>query len=524
MSETQNQKYVLKTVFTLLLMILGCLSVGATTLYVDLNCTAPASPYTSWTTAATNIQDAVDVAVAGDLILVTNGLYQIGARSVYGMSNRVAVTKAVTVQSVNGPDFTIIRGYQVPGMTNGASAVRCAYLTNGAVLAGFTLTNGATQSSGDSGKQRSGGGAWAESASAVVSNCVLAGNSASIFGGGAFASTVNNCTLTGNLAYGGGGGACSNTLNRCTLAGNSASWGGGASASRLNDCTLTGNSAPTGGGAFASTLNNCTLTGNSAFSSGGGGESSSCGGGACFGTLNNCVLTGNSASYQGGGAYYSTLNNSIIYYNAAAFAANYYHGTLNYCCTVPLLISGIANFTNEPTFVNLAGGDLHLQSNSPCINSGANAYVSDPYDLDRNPRIVGGTVDVGAYEYQSPASTISFAWLQQYGLALDGTADFADPDHDGLNNRQEWLAGTDPTNAASALRMASATNALSGIAVIWASVTNRSYWLERETDLSLVPAFSMVWSNIPGLDSVTTFIDTNASGAGPFFYRVRTAP
>jgi len=54
----------------------------------------------------------------------------------------------------------------------------------------------------------------------------------------------------------------------------------------------------------------------------------------------------------------------------------------------------------------MAGSDLHLQSNSPCINSGNNAFASG-VDLDSKARISGGTVDMGAYEYESPASRIS---------------------------------------------------------------------------------------------------------------------
>jgi hypothetical protein len=90
--------------------------------YVDVNSTNATPPYLSWATAATNIQDAVDAAVANDEIVVTNGTYATGGRMLNGAAfgyNRVAVDKPLSLRSVNGPQFTVIYG---------AVAWRCVYM------------------------------------------------------------------------------------------------------------------------------------------------------------------------------------------------------------------------------------------------------------------------------------------------------------------------------------------------------------------------------------------------------------
>jgi hypothetical protein len=123
----------MKTAHQLTVTIFGLaiFNLSAATLYVSLHSMNPMAPYATWATAATNIQHAVDVAKTGDTVLVTNGVYATGGR-VLGtnrLANRVVVEKQVTVQSVRGPQLTVIEGAKAPGGGNGDGAVRCAYLS-----------------------------------------------------------------------------------------------------------------------------------------------------------------------------------------------------------------------------------------------------------------------------------------------------------------------------------------------------------------------------------------------------------
>lgn len=319
------------------------------------------APFTDWPTAATNIQAAIDAAASGDIVTVTNGLYAEGGKVKSGdLTNRIALDKPILVRSVNGPNYTIIQGAWDSATTNGPGAVRCAWLTNGATLSGFTLRGGATRTiASPTNPQMDGGGVWGSSTNATVADCLIEMNFAGQFGGGAYQVSLNRCTLTANRAVGSGtpGAGIAN-----------AGSGGGAYACNLNACRITDNRADQsfGGGVFGSVLRNCALMNNSAYMHGGAAHS---------GTLINCTVTGNTSSGYSSGygsaVYGATLVNSLVWGNLHRTAnpnTNYASCSFSFCDTFPAP-PGAGNIGVDP---QLLGDGYHLATTSPCRGAGTN--------------------------------------------------------------------------------------------------------------------------------------------------------
>jgi hypothetical protein len=327
-----------------------------------------------------------------------------------------------------------------------------------------TTITGSTISSNHAGVSGGGinnGGTMVIQRSTVSGNMVPPGLGTDAFGGGIFSTgslVIHDSAITGNSVTGGqdaGGGSggmaqggginCQGTLTivNSTIAGNQATGGVGAPISGSNA------GSGVGGGIYADstalTLANCTIAGNIAqggSASGGSGANGSAGG--LFYLSNNpasippiainCTIaanhgiagTGSSGSGfgEGGGLFSGSnfvLQNTIVATNTATSDRPDIVDPLTTSSSVFNLIgdgtgSNLMNGSNgnqvgspvspiDPKLNALAnyGGTtptMALLPGSPAIDTGSNAIVTMNSDQRGLTRIVSGTVDVGAFEFQ----------------------------------------------------------------------------------------------------------------------------
>jgi hypothetical protein len=406
------------------------------------------------------IQAGIDAANnPGTVVLIADGTYT-------GDGNRDLDFggKAITVRSASGDPTTCIincagqgRGFYfhlgegsdsvVEGLTitNGYSvtyggAVYCASGCNP------TFTNCAMSLNR---AEYAGGGLYcAGFAGGTISDCSFNSNAATHLAGGGVhinataPSLVRGCSFSGNTTEHNGGGASVEgliDLVECVFHENATSTNGGALSVwddthvSVSRCAFRGNSAAWNGGGIYTFYPNVNLvledslfSGNSAGGSGGGLHVYAYG----VAAINRCTFTGNAAGSYGSGIYgwveaSVVLSDSIVWGNSSDdwFGAD----TMRFSCsssTAP----GSGNITADPLFVrnpddggdgwaddpgtpedesaNNDYGDLHLRSDSPCIDAGDPSFAAQPgeTDLDGNPRVLDGDgdgqarVDMGADE------------------------------------------------------------------------------------------------------------------------------
>ncbi|MCK4312677.1 MAG: right-handed parallel beta-helix repeat-containing protein [Candidatus Cloacimonetes bacterium] len=405
-----------------------------------------------------NCRENVSISCESEIATILDGEEQTGILYCYDdsnftlenlkMQNGYAEKGGAIYLDNSNPDLVnvICTGNEV---TNDGGAIYC--LGSSPNLTNVIITN--NTSSGGYGT--GGGGIWCLGSCPALDNVHINSNSA-YFGGGIYINsnshlTLNNVTFNSNSASHSGGGCYINhsdpVLNNVTFTHNDALSGdGGAiyivnSDPQLYDVTITLNDADGQGGGIWFALSNLDITNSSiihniSFEGGGGifGAPGSTlnikntqivnnsadeepyiinGGALCLNsvttTIVNTTIGYNYSSGDGDGIYCSSSNISLI--NSILWADTLFihlSGTVNATYSdiqggTGLYWFGTGCIDTYPLFADTSSYDLHLTDSSPCINAGnpdTTGLNLPEYDLDGNPRIVNGIIDMGCYEYQ----------------------------------------------------------------------------------------------------------------------------
>jgi|GEM_PF-1292790 len=215
---------------------------------------------------------------------------------------------------------------------------------------------------------------------------------------------ISGCTFTNNSASGAGGNgiyfqSAGGLIEDCVFENNGLGAGFDStiaffsSSATLNRCIINNNNAGriirvTGSG--SPTISNSLITNNSGRFIEGEDTSTL--------RIENNTIANNGTGIRSLESNTMLVYNNIFWGNTSNIDANF-NGTVDFNIMEGGYALGTSISTADPMFVNEAGDNYRLQSGSPGINTGNNAYASTPRDLDGNIRVENGQVDMGAYEF-----------------------------------------------------------------------------------------------------------------------------
>ncbi len=391
------------------------------TFFTSLNVVVPEPTITvNWdgTGDFLTIQDAINAASDGDVVVIENGEYiGVGNRDIsfYG--------KEITVRSQSGPDKCIIN------CQGSKDNLHRGFIFNNdenqnSILDGVTVINGCAGGGG--------GAIYCYRSNPTILNCHFINNE-SLAGAAAIYywlaprwGLVKNCIVRNNAGTHSGGVHCNDNVKfvGCIIENNKATAGSGGgvlcgSCEFLN-CIIRNNYAKWDAGGINvyndTKMTNCVISNNYA---------GSIGGGICVAInryisleLNNCTVVYNNAESGTGGLMCRStgqafVRNSIFWNNGEEeFGV---HGGSSHVGKIFVSYSNVKNKANiiegervlsvEPFFIDPDNNDFRLSSESESIDSGENTFVAFSTDMLENPRIIDGdldgidVVDMGAYEF-----------------------------------------------------------------------------------------------------------------------------
>ena len=346
-------------------------------IYVDQESRYPSYPYSSWASAATNLEEAVSIARTGAKVTVAPGLYEI--------KNPLTIKHAITLRgSTSDPHDVTVRMGTVSGKDY------LLFLSNAKlVVSGVTLDGGARN-----GKYN--GCVWVDYGGGTITNCILQNSWPAARWQSGY--TWYNVSGYGLLTH--------SMVTNCAVANDSTATDGNARSVIYN-------------GASGGRISNCLIIGNQVTHNSDRGIIRN------SGTMDNCTVVNNNL-YQTGGTYRFHVRNEtalaqcvncVFAHNTVGTTAANRQLSINYSMAASTNVcnaidcggvfgKGVVEIDEDryrDFFLDADAGNFHSAARSPIKNGGDESAMPLPQsDFDGRPRWIGQKPDVGCFESVTP--------------------------------------------------------------------------------------------------------------------------